>query len=181
MTEQAKVRVRNAAAVAGYLAAITAANLITTEAAKNGHPEVSVYTAFGLVAFDFVARDFLHDAWQGRRRWLYLGLLVAAGSGLSFLLNQDSATIGLASCAAFATAFTVDTVVYHLARNHPWLVRSNVSNIAGAIVDSAVFVAIAFPGGFLFAVAFGQATAKIAGGLVFSMALARHRAARAES
>ena len=169
---------RNALAVAGYLAAITAANLITTAAAAAGHPEASIYTAFGLVAFDFVARDFLHDAWQGRRRWAYLGLLVLAGSALSYLLNQDSATIGIASCAAFASAFTVDTVVYQLAGRHEWLIRSNVSNIAGAIVDSVVFVAIAFPG-FLFAVAFGQMTAKIAGGLVFSILLARHRAARA--
>ena len=37
----------------------------------------------------------------------------------------------------------------------------------------AVFVAIAFPGGFLFAVAFGQFTAKVAGGVVFSLLLDR--------
>jgi uncharacterized PurR-regulated membrane protein YhhQ (DUF165 family) len=161
--------------VLGYLVAITAANLITAHFAQRGHPEVSIYTAFGLVAFDFVARDRLHDAW-GPRRWPYLGLLILAGSAVSYAITRDAATaqIAIASCAAFAAALTVDSVVYELAARAgwQWLERSNASNIAGATVDSVVFVAVAFPG-FLFAVAFGQFAAKVAGGLIFSLVLSR--------
>lgn len=159
--------------VGGYLVAIVAANLITTHFAERGHPEASVYTAFFLVAATFVVRDRLHDAWD-RHRVLKLGALIAAGSVLAYVANPGSARIALASCAAFAVAESVDGLVYHAARRHPWLVRSNASNIVGAVADSAVFVAIAFPG-FLVLVAFEQMTAKIAGGLLFSMLLASRR------
>ena len=161
-----------------YLAAITAANLITTHYAGLGHPEVSVYTALGLVALDLVVRDQLHDLWPTPlRRWVGLGALIVAGSAISYAVNRDAATIAVASCAAFAAAFTVDSLVYELGRHRrwPWLERSNASNVVAAAVDSVVFVALAFPG-FLFLVAFGQFTAKVAGGVIFSLVLARQKA-----
>lgn len=155
---------------AGFLLAIAAANLITTHAARLGHPEVSVYTAFGLVALAFVLRDRLHDHWR-RRRVAKMAALIAGGSLLAYLATPDAARVALASTAAFAIAETVDAIAYHLARRRPWLVRSNASNVVGAVVDSSVFVAIAFPG-FLLSVALQQAAAKVAGGVVFSLLLA---------
>lgn len=156
--------------VALYLAAIIAANLTTTHYAAEGHPEVSVYTAFAFVALDLVVRDILHDWFTGRRRLLVLGLLVAAGSVLSYVANPDSAAVAKWSAIAFAAAMTVDGVVYHAARRLPWVERSNVSNIAGAVTDSAVFCAAL---GFPFVVAFGQVTAKVAGGVLFALVLER--------
>ncbi len=153
-----------------YLAAIVAANLITTHYAGEGHPEVSVYTAFGLVAFDLVARDLLHDWYRGSTRWAVLGSLIAAGSLLAYIANPDSEEIAKWSAIAFACAMTVDSLVYHAVRHWPWAERSNVSNIAGAATDSAVFCAgLSFP----FIVAFGQFTAKVAGGVVFVLILER--------
>ncbi len=164
------MRARTVCLMALYLAAIVAANLITTHYAKEGHPEVSVYTAFSLVAFDFVVRDVLHDWYRGRTRLLVLGTLIVAGAVLSYLANPDSALIAQWSAIAFAAAMTVDGIVYHALRRLPWAERSNASNIAGAIVDSWVFCAgVGFP----FIVAFGQVTAKIAGGAVFVLALDR--------
>lgn len=154
----------------GYLAAIVAANLTTTHFAAQGHPEVSVYTAVALIAFDFVARDLLHDWTTGRRRLALLGALVLAGSVLSWTINRDAATIATASACAFAAAMLVDSTVYHLGRSLPWVERSNISNVFGAIVDSVVFCMIA---GFPFLVGFSQATAKIAGGLAFALLLER--------
>jgi len=156
--------------IALYLSAIVAANLITTAGVRAGHPEVSVYTAFALVAFDLVARDLLHDWFTGRRRLAVLGALIAAGSALSYIANPDSAEIAKWSALAFAAAMIADGLVYHAARRLPWIERSNASNIAGAIVDSAVFCAAL---GFPFYIAFGQTTAKIAGGLVFALLLER--------
>lgn len=156
--------------VAAYLLAIVAANLITTHYAAAGHPEASVYTAFGLVAFDLVARDLLHDWFAGRRRVLVLSALIAAGAALSYLANPDSLDIAKWSAVAFAAAMTADSLVYHAARRQPWIERSNLSNVVGAATDSLVFCAgVGFP----FAVAFGQTTAKIAGGLVFALILER--------
>lgn len=163
------------ALVVAYLVAITAANLLAVRFADAGHPQYTVYTAFALVAFDLVARDRLHDAF-GRWRWLALAALVIAGSIISYAINRDAATatIALASCVAFAAAMSTDSLVYELGRRAGWrwLERSNASNVVAAAVDSFVFVWLAFPG-LLFAVAFGQFTAKVAGGLVFSLALER--------
>lgn len=153
-----------------YLVAIVAANLTTTHYAKLGHPEVSVYTALGLIAFDFVARDLLHDWTRGLERVVVIGSLVLLGSLISYEINADAATIAKASAAAFAAAMLIDSIVYHAARYWVWFERSNVSNVAGAIVDSAVFCSIA---GFPFVVGFGQTTAKIAGGVVFALLLER--------
>lgn len=161
------------ALVGVYLAAVVAANLTVAYFAERGHPEVVVFVAFGLVALTFVARDRLHDAWRERRA-LKMAALIGAGAALAYAANPDAARIALASCAAFAAAESLDALSYHRARRHPWLVRSNLSNVVGAVVDSIVFVAIAFPG-FLLTVAFSQATAKIAGGMLFSFLLARRR------
>jgi uncharacterized PurR-regulated membrane protein YhhQ (DUF165 family) len=159
---------RIAGVVGLYLCAIVAANLLTTHFAKQGHPEVSVYTAFGLVAFDYVARDLLHDFYEGRTRLVVLAALIFAGALLSYLANPDSAEIAKWSAIAFATAMTADSLVYHAARRQPWLERSNMSNLVAAAVDSAVFC---YGVGFPFIVAFGQTTAKVAGGVLFSLVL----------
>lgn len=165
---RAKVPI-TAAVVLAYLAAIVAANLLVTHFAKIGHPEVSVYTAFAAIAFDLVARDLLHDWWGGRRRLALLGSLIVVGSVLSYLANPDSAEVAKWSTLAFAAAMTVDTIVYQLAQRLPWLERSNLSNLASGATDSLVFCAgLGFP----FIVAFGQFTAKVAGGAIFALALA---------
>jgi uncharacterized PurR-regulated membrane protein YhhQ (DUF165 family) len=70
---------------------------------------------------------------------------------------------------------TADTIVYQAVHRMPWAERSNLSNIAGAAVDSAVFCAgLGFP----FIVAFGQFTAKVAGGVLFVLLLERSSLAR---
>jgi hypothetical protein len=159
--------------IAVYLAAIVAANLITTEFG----PEASIYNAFFLIGLTLVVRDVLHDLWD-RHRFIKMAALIGAGAGLSYLLNQDASQIALASCIAFASAEGTDAVVYHGFRRWPWLERSNISNFGGALVDSAVFVAIAFPG-FLWEIAFAQFVAKVAGGLLFSLLLQHRRGQRA--
>lgn len=164
----------DAALVVVYLGAITAANLLVTEYG----PAVSIYTALGLVALDLTLRDLLHDRTSGARRWSVMALLVLGGSAISYALNREAGPIALASAAAFGAAMTVDAVVYQAARRMAWIERSSLSNVAGAIIDSAVFVSLAFPV-FLWDVAVGQATAKVAGGLVFALLLTRLRRDRA--
>lgn len=153
-----------------YLGAIVAANLTTSHFAGLGHPEVSIYTAFALVAFDYVVRDVLHDWYTGRRRVAILGALILTGSALSYLANPDSADVAQWSALAFAGAMLVDSLLYHLARRLPWVERSSISNTAAAIADSAIFCAgLGFP----FVVAFGQVTAKIAGGVIIALLIER--------
>lgn len=165
-----------------YLAAIVLANW----SVAHWGPRAAVYNAFLLIALDLVCRDRLHDAWRGKWLWPRLGALVAAGSvisyGASVALGINAgpfASVGeiaVASCAAFAVAFTLDALVYQWARRSPWLERSNLSNIAGAAGDSVVFQTAAF--GWSFPFIFAQFVAKVAGGLVWSLVIDRTKGGR---
>lgn len=150
-----------------FLAAIVTANLLT---AAYG-PAVSYINAALFIGLDLTTRDVLHDAW-GRHRWRNMALLIAAGGALSYALNANAGTVALASCLAFTAAATIDALVYAALRHREWLSRSNVSNVAGAAIDSLVFPTIAF-GGVLWGVTAGQFAAKVAGGVVFSLLLRR--------
>jgi uncharacterized PurR-regulated membrane protein YhhQ (DUF165 family) len=164
---------RNALIFGITLGAIVAANLITTEFG----PEASIYNAFFLIGLVLVVRDLAHDAWQNHRA-LKMGALIGTGALVSYLVNNDAQQIAIASCVAFAAAETADGLLYHAARRLPWLERSNLSNLLGAAVDSIVFPWIAF-NGFMWAITFGQFSAKVAGGVLFSLLLLRVRGRRA--
>lgn len=161
------------ALVAVYLLAIVAANEIITHKG----PTWSIYTAFAFIGLDLVTRDRLHDVWKGHLV-RNMAFLIAAGSLISYAVNRASGRIALASCVAFALAFTADAIVYHLRRKERWADRSNESNVAGAAVDSFVFPLIAFVPAIMpfwsatfLALVFGQFTAKVAGGYVWSLVL----------
>ncbi len=156
---------KTAALAVLYLAAIVTANQVT---AHYG-PEASIYNAFLLIGLDLTTRDALHEAW-GKDRWRNLGLLIVAGSLLSYAVNADAAKVALASAVAFGAAGAVDTLVYQAARRLPWVERASVSNVASSTVDSLVFPTIAF-GGLMWGVTFAQFSAKVAGGFVFALAL----------
>lgn len=159
--------------VALFLAAIVAANLITTHYG----PTASIYNAFFLIGLDLTTRDRLHDFW-GEHRWPKMAALILAGSALSYLVNRDAARIAEASAIAFAASELVDALSYQAMHRRPWLERSNVSNVLSAAVDSAVFPTLAFGGTFLWGITFGQFTAKVAGGFLWSLILGRVRARR---
>jgi uncharacterized PurR-regulated membrane protein YhhQ (DUF165 family) len=108
-----------------------------------------------------------------------MALLIAAGSGLSYVLGLWLGTgpfvarIALASMVAFGAAATVDAIAYHYLRRRDWYERVNGSNILGAGVDSLVFVAL-WPFGFQFTYAFTLWVAKVAGGVFWAMLLRRN-------
>jgi hypothetical protein len=159
------------ALIAVYLAAIVAANLTVA----HWGPTAAIYNAFFLIGLDLTTRDRLHDLWHGRLL-RNMAALIAAGSILSYLAGLWIGTgpfvgrIALSSCAAFGCAATADAVVYHLLRDRGWYERVNQSNLAGAAVDSLVFVAL-WPFGFEFTLAFTLFAAKVAGGVVWSFLL----------
>jgi uncharacterized PurR-regulated membrane protein YhhQ (DUF165 family) len=154
-----------------YLAAIVAAN--QTIAAYG--PSAVLYVGAGLIAFNLVARDILHDAFH-EHRLAKMALLIATGAALSYTLNADAAKVALASAAAFAASEAVDAITYQAMRRRPWLARCNASNVLSAAVDTLVFFSLAF-GGVPVALAFAQVCAKVAGGVVYSL-LVEHREPR---
>lgn len=160
--------------IAGYLAAIVAANLLV---AAYG-PAVVIVNAFVFIGLDLVARDHLHDAWRGD--WRRMGGLILAGGALSAALSAAALPVAVASCAAFLAAGAADALAYHALRARPYLVRSNGSNLPGAVLDSLVFLGLmaaqgALPWALVLPLAGAQTLAKVAGGLVWSVALVRLR------
>ena len=147
-----------------YLFAIVAANLIV---AWQG-PWITPITAFVFIGLDITTRDKLHDSWQHRGLLWKMGCLIAGGSLLSWLVNRNAGMIALASFVAFAVSTTVDAIVYHSVHRSKFE-RVNWSNLASGAIDSVLFPAIAFGWPPSMEIVYGQATAKVAGGLFWSL------------
>ncbi len=156
-----------------YLVAIVLANLsvafVLSDPSTAGYFRYAIIVnAFLFIGLDLTARDRLHDAWRGNNLVPKMAALIAAGSVLSWLLNRNAGQVALASFAAFATAATVDAVVYHGLGNYPRWLRINGSNVPSALVDSLVFPTLAV--GILDPVAIlGQFLAKTLGGFIWSL------------
>lgn len=161
--------------IAMYLAAIIAANLIV---AKFGPSSVLV-VGFLLVGLDLTGRDYLHELWHGKRLWVKMLALIAAGSLLSWLLNRNAGQVALASFVAFASSAIVDTATYHLLGKRAFLLRVNGSNVASSFTDSAIFLTMAF-GSFMPLLILAQFGVKVGGGFVWSLVLRRFKERNAQ-
>lgn len=95
--------------------------------------------AFGL-------RDALHE--RAGRWWVIAA--IALGAALSWVLSDavtipgGHAAIAVASGVAFLLSELADLAVYEPLRERQWTAAVVVSNIVGAIVDSALFLWLAF-------------------------------------
>jgi len=126
--------------VVGYLAAVIAANLIVAWLGA----WITPYTAFLFIGLDLTAKDFLQDRWTRNGLVWRMGLLIATGSVLSWVLNRQAGRIALASFVAFAVSSVIDTIIYAvLHRQEKWR-KVGWSNLGGAVADSILFPGIAF-------------------------------------
>ena len=152
-----------AAAILIYAIAMTLANL----SISHYGPWVSPINAFVLIGLDLALRDWLHvrlRAWQ-------MGALIACTGLLTYALNPAAGMIAVASASAFSAAALVDWATFTRLRGS-WLRRANGSNMAGAAVDSIVFVALV-PFKFDPATAAWMFLAKVCGGAIWAALLAR--------
>jgi uncharacterized PurR-regulated membrane protein YhhQ (DUF165 family) len=156
--------------LAAYLGAIVLANLLVVALG----PSVVILNALVLIGLDLTVRDVLHERWQGRALWLRMAALIATGGLISWALNAEAYLVALASTLAFVAASVTDALVYQFLSAAPRLTRMNVSNVCSALVDSWVFPLV------LLGTLAGQAwlvmglwIAKVAGGLIWSLILAR--------
>ena len=122
----------------GYIVTIVAANI----AIKLVGP---VPVGFGLVApagvyfagLAFTLRDAVQEALG--RRWTIGAIL--AGACISASLSTQ---LALASGAAFLVSELADFAVYTPLRHRSWLTAVVLSNTVGVIIDSALFLWLAF-------------------------------------
>jgi hypothetical protein len=155
-----------------FLAAILAANYVTTEYGM-------VPVGFGLVAtagtyfagLTFVVRDTIQDALG---KWVVVGLIVA-GAALSYLISDPF--IALASGTAFLASEGADLAIYTPLRARGYIKAAVASNVVGSVVDTLLFLSVA---GFPIAAAWqGQIVGKLTVTLVAVAAVAAVRAKRA--
>lgn len=150
--------------IAVYITAITAANLAVWAIGPWASPGI----AFALIGLDLSLRDRLHD-----RHGICLSAgLTATAAAVAYALNPAAGQIAAASCVAFLAAGLADAAVYQVMRRRPTLARMNVSNTAGALVDSLVFPTLAF-GALMPDIVVLQFVAKVAGGAVWAWVLHR--------
>lgn len=125
-------------ALIGYVLAIFAANWAITAFGL-------VPVGFGLMApagvyfagLAFTLRDIVQE--HLGKRWALAAILI--GSALSALL---SGPLALASGAAFLLSELLDFAVYTPLRKRSWIAAVAVSNVAGLIADSVLFLLLAF-------------------------------------
>lgn len=151
-----------------YVLVLVVANLVV---ASFGPAATSV-VAFVLIGLDLTLRDRLHDQWSGRRLWPRMLALIMSAGVVSYLLNPASGAIAFASVAAFTLASLADAAAYQWLAKQAWVVRVNGSNVVGAAVDSLVFPLLAF-GAILPSIMLAQFVAKVAGGMVWALIIAR--------
>ena len=150
-------------AIISYAIAMTLANL---SVAAFG-PAVSPINAFFLIGFDLAMRDWLHV----RLKQTHMLALIVGTGVFTYVLNPAAGMIAIASASAFTLAALIDFAVFSKVSGS-WLKRSNTSNVAAAAVDSIVFPTIAF-GALMPHIVLMQFVAKVAGGAIWSFAIAR--------
>ena len=144
-----------------YAVAMIAANLLV---ATFG-PAISPINAFLLIGLDLTLRDWLHVR---LKTWQMGGLILGTGA-LTYLLNPAAGMIAVASAVSFLVAALVDWAIF-VKTTGSWIKRANVSNTAGAAVDSLLFPTIAF-GALMPEIVALQFVAKVSGGAVWSYVL----------
>lgn len=128
--------------VAAFVTAMAAANLAIAALG----PWFLPVTAFVSVGIVLVSRDYLHDVWRDRAVgfWPRMISMIAAAGLLAYLVDASAARIAIASTAALVSSALVETATFQLVFERAWMVRSNTSNVMGALTDSIVFPIVAF-------------------------------------
>lgn len=122
----------------GYIATIILANLAIALIGP-------VPVGFGLMApagvffagLAFTLRDLTQDSLG--RRWVVAAILV--GAALSALLSP---ALALASGLAFLVSEAADFAIYTPVKRRSWLLAIALSNTVGLVVDSVLFLSLAF-------------------------------------
>ncbi|MDX8143316.1 VUT family protein [Lentzea sp. BCCO 10_0061] len=123
---------------AGYAATIASANWASTLWPAVAVAGLRIPTGAFIAGLVFTVRDLLQDA-VGTRTTL---LAIALGAALSGLIA--SPRIALASAVAFAVSELVDLAVYTPLRRRGHIAAVGMSNGLGLLVDSLLFLPLAF-------------------------------------
>lgn len=148
MSETAATIWRRLALAAAFVATVYAANWTLERFGLIELPVIGWMAPAGVfwAGLGFGLRDALHEA--GGKRWV-LGC-IALGTALSWWLSDavtipgGHASIAVASGTAFALSELADLAIYSPLRDRQWVGAVIASNLVGAVIDSALFLWLAF-------------------------------------
>lgn len=126
------------AAMAGYLLTVLASNIASVHWPPLTVGGLLIPAGTLFAGASLTARDLLHDALGAGG----VGAGILVGAGLSGVLASPQ--IAVASVLAFAASEVVDALVYARLRPCGRLGAVGVSNTAGLVADSVLFVPLAF-------------------------------------
>jgi uncharacterized PurR-regulated membrane protein YhhQ (DUF165 family) len=150
-------------AVVAYAAAIILANYLVSIFG----PTITPVNAFVFIGLDLALRNWLNlqmNKWQ-------MGAMIFGTGVISYFLNDTMQIIAIASAVSFTLASLVDWAVFNKVTGK-WLKRANISNTAGALVDSIAFPTIAF-GVLMPEIVLLQFLAKVLGGFIWTLLLTK--------
>lgn len=138
--------------VLAFLLVVIATNAATAALGVVTWLGVAATAGTWLAGFALVARDAVHDSLGVR--WV-VGCILAG----AVLSAWFSPTLAIASGVAFLLSEAVDFAVYAPLRRRGYMRAAIASNVAGSVVDSAVFLILA---GFPLSLIWGQVGIKVA-------------------
>ena len=126
--------------LAGFIATVAGANwaLATFGIVPIGFG-LSAPSGVYFAGLAFTLRDLLHE--RGGRFWVLSAIIL--GAALSTLL-EDAQRFALASGTAFFLSELADWIIYTPLRRKRWILAIIGSNIVGLIIDSVLFLWLAF-------------------------------------
>jgi queuosine precursor transporter len=132
------MRLVGLACLALYVGTIFAANwAITRYGLVTVAPGLVAPAGVYFVGIAFTLRDLTQNLLG--RRWVVAAIL--AGAAASWVVSSSFA---IASAVAFLVSETADFAVYTPLAERRWLAAVAASNVVGTVVDSIVFLALAF-------------------------------------
>lgn len=149
-------------ALAAYLFAVVAANIASVHLPALLVTGLVVPEGTLFAGASLTARDLLHDTVGGRG----VTASIVVGAGLSAVLASPG--IAVASAVAFTASELIDAMVYARLCHRHRLIAVAVSNTAGLVSDTLLFVPLAFHS---FATAPGQVAGKTAATVLTLVAL----------
>jgi uncharacterized PurR-regulated membrane protein YhhQ (DUF165 family) len=133
-----RMRLVGIACLALYVGTIFAANwAITRYGLVTVAPGLVAPAGVYFVGIAFTLRDLTQNLLG--RRWVVAAIL--AGAAASWLVSSSFA---IASAVAFLVSETADFAVYTPLAERRWLAAVAASNVVGTVVDSVVFLSLAF-------------------------------------
>jgi uncharacterized PurR-regulated membrane protein YhhQ (DUF165 family) len=128
-----------------YIGCIIAANILAAKWTVPLPFGLAVPAGVFAIAPVFSLRDEVHEKWGRKGAYALIAVASAVSWGLALLMGDGLLSrVTLASVAAFALNETMDTEVYHKLRERSRLWAILGSNAISSLVDSGLFIWVAF-------------------------------------